>query len=40
MSAARVTAREGSGVLLRVETEGRTPVEISELGRATLAPVS
>ena len=40
MSAARETAREGSGVLLRVETEGRTPVEISELGRATLAPVS
>ncbi|CAA9504296.1 MAG: Serine phosphatase RsbU, regulator of sigma subunit [uncultured Solirubrobacterales bacterium] len=39
MSAARETAREGAGVLLRVETEGRAPVAISQLGRATLAPV-
>ena len=39
MSAARETAREGTGVLLRVKTEGRAPVAISQLGRATLAPV-
>jgi len=40
MTAARETAREGNGVLLRVETDGVTPVEVSELDRATLAPVS
>jgi hypothetical protein len=40
MASARETARQGTGVLLRVETEGQAPVEIAELDRATLSPVS
>jgi hypothetical protein len=40
MTSAREIARRGSGVLLRVELESGAPVEIEELDRATLAPVS
>lgn len=41
ISSARELARsEGTGVLLRVETDRPSPVEISRLERASLAPVS
>ncbi|HEV2773628.1 MAG TPA: PP2C family protein-serine/threonine phosphatase [Thermoleophilaceae bacterium] len=41
MGSARELARsEGTGVLLRVETDRPSPVEISRLERASLAPVS
>jgi len=39
MTATRETVRSGaSGVLLRVETDSREPVEIRELDRASLSP--
>jgi hypothetical protein len=40
MASARDIARHGAGVLVRVETEGRAPIEVTELDRANLAAVS